>query len=86
MLASYPNTSMGSNENGLAIFRPPFCFCCNMTNEKIAGSTTIGKSPGGVNSIFCGYGFLIMIDFSVVIKHKKEAIYLALTLILPKIQ
>jgi hypothetical protein len=77
---------MGSKENGLAIFRPPFRFCCKMTMGKIAGTPTIGKSPGGVNSIFYCYGSLIMIDFSVVIKHKKEAIHLALTLILPKIR
>jgi hypothetical protein len=75
---------MGSKENGLAIFRPPFRFCCKMTMGKIAGTPTIGKSPGGVNSIFCGHGSLIMIDIWAVIKHKKVAIHFPVTLILPK--
>jgi hypothetical protein len=51
MLASHPNTSMGSKENGLVIFRPPFCFCCKMTDEKIVEHARIGKTKKRVKLI-----------------------------------
>jgi hypothetical protein len=51
MLASHPNTSMGSKGNGLAIFRPPFCFFCKMTDGMIIGHVRIGKRQKGVKLI-----------------------------------